>query len=256
MFAADRLLAVGLLLAFTYIIGKIGERTGRNTTNAVIWSLVVGVLAARFTYVVTHLEAYSRDWWSAFAFWQGGFSVWAGAVGTAAVLLIMIGFNRTSSLSVGALVVLALAWAGGSSLVRPKPQPLPDLPTLATLDGRVIKAADLNGRPYVINLWATWCPPCRRELPMIAEVAAGSEVPILLVNQAESREQVRQHLAEAGIAGDAVALDENGALMQLLGGGALPTTLFVNAKSQIVETHLGEISRAALLDHIARLEME
>lgn len=256
MFAADRLLAVALLVAFTLAVGKIGERTGRDTTKASVRALVAGIVAARLAYVAAHLEAFSQDWWSAFALWQGGFSAWAGIAAAALVLAATLGFNRTSGFSVAAVAALALAWAGGSALLEAPPRALPAMPVLAKLDGGRIEPASLAGRPYVINLWATWCPPCRRELPMLADVAAGSDVPILLVNQAEPAGKVERYLAEAGVPADAVALDRDGTLMRIVEGGALPTTLFIDARGRIVGTHLGEIPRAALLDRIAQLEKE
>ena len=138
MFAADRLLAVALLLAFTFAMGKIGERTGRDTTRAAMWALIAGILAARFAYVIDHLQAFSQDWWSALAFWQGGFNAWAGIVAAVGVLVAMLGFNRTSAVSVVAIAAFALAWAGGTALLKPAPQALPDMPVLATLDGGTI----------------------------------------------------------------------------------------------------------------------
>lgn len=256
MFAVDRLLAVALLLAFTYALGKIGERTGRDTTKATIWALIAGMLAARLAYIVAHREAYAQDWWSAFAVWQGGFSVWAGIAAAVAVLLAMLGLNRASGFSVAAITALTLVWTGGTALLKPPPQALPDMPALATLNGRSIEPERLAGRPYVVNLWATWCPPCRRELPMLADIATTSDVPILLVNQGEPAIEVEEYLDQAGVSADAIALDEGSELMRLAEGGALPTTLFINGQGQIVARHLGEISRAALLDQIAQLETE
>ena len=256
MFAADRLLAVALLLAFTLAVGKIGDRTGRETTKAGVWSLLAGILAARLAYIVSHLDAYSQDWWSAFAVWQGGFNEWAGIAIAAAVLVAMLGRNRTSGFSLAVIAALALTWAGGMTLLKPPPETLPDMPILARIDGGRIEPGSLAGSPYVVNLWATWCPPCRRELPMLAEVASGSEVPILLVNQGETASQVERYLAESGVPPDDIALDEQGALMRTIEGGALPTTLFINSRGEVVDTHLGEISRAALLDQINRLKEE
>ncbi|HEY9091357.1 TlpA disulfide reductase family protein [Parasphingorhabdus sp.] len=254
MFAADRLFAVALLVIFTLAVGKIGEKTGRDAAKAALWALVAGILAARFAYIVLHLEAYSQDWWLALAFWQGGFSVWAGIAIAAVVMVMMLGINRTSGFSLAVIAALSLAWAGGNVLLRSPPQALPDMPVLITLEGGKIEPESLRGRPFVINLWATWCPPCRRELPMLADVAASSDVPILLVNQAEPAEQVERYLTEANIASDAIALDQDGELMRILEGGALPTTLFIDERGDIVATHLGEISRAALLDQISQLE--
>ena len=256
MFAADRLLAVALLLAFTVALGKIGERTGRETTKAGMWSLLAGIVTARLAYIVAHLDSYSQDWWTALALWQGGFNEWAGMAVAAAVLVVTLGINRTSGSTLAVMIALALSWAGGEALLRAPSRPLPEMPILARLDGGRIEPGSLAGTPHVINLWATWCPPCRRELPMLAEVASNSEVPILLVNEGETAGQVERYLAESGVPPDNIALDERGALMRTIEGGGLPTTLFINARGEVVDTHLGEISRAALLDQINRLKEE
>ena len=256
VFAADRLLAVSVLLAFTFAVGKIGEWTGRDTTKVSFWAVVAGILSARLAYVASHLDSYSRDWSSTFALWQGGFSAWAGVVGAAAVLLAVLGLNRTSGFSITAIVALGLAWTSGTVLLKAPPQPLSNMPALVALDGKSIERERLAGRPYIVNLWATWCPPCRRELPMLADVAKGSNIPILLVNEGETATQVGNYLNESGIPADAVVLDKSSELPRLTEADALPTTLFINAHGQIVETHLGEISRAALLDRIVQLQKE
>jgi len=256
MFAADRLLAVGLVLAFVFAVGKIGERTGRDTARVALWSLVAGIAAARIVYVLSHLEAFSQEWMSAFALWQGGFDPWAGIAATAAVLVATLGFNRTSRFSLMALAALALAWAGGTLVMAPRTHSLPAMPALTTLDGAHLEPRTLAGRPYVVNLWATWCPPCRRELPMLAEVAARSKLPILLVNQGETADKVKRYLDESDVPGANVAMDQGAELMRRIEGGAVPMTLFINARGEVVETHMGEISRAALLDQIEQLQEE
>src|SRR3546814_17973050 len=73
------------------------------------------------------------------------------------------------------VVVFGAVWFATSALLRPDPRPLPDLPQLARLNGAPLTPENLAGRPFVVNLWATWCPPCRRELPMLADVAANSD---------------------------------------------------------------------------------
>lgn len=256
MFAADRLLAVALLLAFMVAIGKIGTYTGRDTARAALWSLLAGILAARLVYIGAHVEAFSHEWWSAAALWQGGFAAWAGIAAAAVVLLAMLGVNRTSVLSLAVTAALALTWSGSTALLTPEPEPLPNFPSLVALDGKPIEPRTLAGQPYVINLWATWCPPCRREMPMLTQVASSSEVPILLANQGEPAHLVQRFLAQNGIETGSVVLDKDSALMRTIGGGALPTTIFVNARGEVVETHVGEISRAALLDQMQQLKEE
>jgi len=117
--------------------------------------------------------------------------------------------------------------------------------TVTSLEGRPVELG-IPGRPMVINLWATWCPPCRREMPMLIDVARSSEVPVLLVNQGEDAAAIRAFLATQGLADGAILTDPGGGLGQAVASAALPTTLFVNEAGEIAGLHVGEISRPAL----------
>src|SRR3546814_2530180 len=91
------------------------------------------------------------------------------------------------------------------------------------MDGTELTPENLAGKPFAINLWATWCPPCRRELPMLADVAANSDIPILLANQGENRQAVADYLFASEISPRSVVLDTEMALMGAAGNGVLPT---------------------------------
>ncbi len=251
--ASDRLLALALIMAFLFGLERIALRHGLPAKTGGI-ALAVGIVAARLAYVLTHYNAFAQDWASAFAIWQGGFTAWAGLLGAGAIVAWRVRPRPALLRSLGMLAAIAALWFGGSALLRPPPRPMPELPHLADLQGRAFAPGALAGRPYVINLWATWCPPCRRELPMLAEEAGRAGVPILLVSQGEDARIVRAFLKREGIAGDAVLLDRTSGLSLALGSTALPTTLFVDRQGRIVETQIGELSRAALADGIAWIE--
>lgn len=105
----------------------------------------------------------------------------------------------------------------------------------------------------VVNLWATWCPPCRREMPMLAAAQQEyDEVTFVFVNQGEGRGEIKGYLDQNGLALDNVLLDTRGALGQTVGSMALPTTLFYDANGRLADTHLGELSRATLARGIQR----
>lgn len=256
VFAADRLLAVVLIAGFVFAMDWMATRSETSLTRVTGLVLVAGIIAARLAYVIVHRDAFAKDWWSVFAFWQGGFVAWAGFLAAAAV----IGWRmRPRAAAMRALTLLALsgtAWFAGTAIIAPEARPLPDMPPLVRLDGSTIAPEALAGRPVVINLWATWCPPCRRELPMLAEEAEATDVPVLLVNQGESPDIVRDYLAANNIETGAIALDRQSALSARLDSAALPMTLFVNASGDVVETHVGEISRAALAARITEFEGE
>lgn len=253
-FAADRLLAVGLLIGFLFLVDRILVAENGRAAPATGMAVLVGLVAARVAYVVLHWEAYAVDPWTVLAFWQGGFTAWAGLLATAAILAWRMRPVRAMRRALGVLAVLAAIWFAASAMLQPEARPLPDLPVLVGMDGTEITPENLAGKPFAINLWATWCPPCRRELPMLAEEAANSDIPILLANQGENRQTVADYLLASGISPRSVVLDKQMGLMDVAGNGVLPTTIFVDAEGEIVATHVGEISRAALSDKLQQLQ--
>ena len=255
-FAADRLLAVVLIAGFVFAMDWVATRSETSVTRVTGLVLVTGIIAARLAYVIVHRDAFAKDWWSAFAFWQGGFVAWAGFLAAAAVIGWRMRPRAAAMRALALLALLGISWFAGAAILAPEARPLPDLPPLVRLDGSAIAPEALAGSPVVINLWATWCPPCRRELPMLVAEAEATNVPVLLVNQGESPDIVRDYLAANNIESSAIALDRQSALSARLDAAALPTTLFVNASGDVVETHVGEISRAALVARIAEFEGE
>ncbi len=124
------------------------------------------------------------------AFWQGGFQPVAGLIG---VVIVSALFIRSLRAGLGASAALGLAvviWIGVAELTRATlGQPAPTI-ALQQMDGPPIAVSDVIGKPAVVNLWATWCPPCRREMPLLAEVAASrDDVSFLFVNQGEGTEK-------------------------------------------------------------------
>jgi thiol-disulfide isomerase/thioredoxin len=106
---------------------------------------------------------------------------------------------------------------------------------------------DYRGRPLVINIWATWCPPCRREMPVLQQAQHDyPHVTFLFVNQGETPENVSTFMATTGLMLSHVLFDGTGELARRVGSMALPTTLFYNAEGRLVGSHLGELSRASL----------
>jgi thiol-disulfide isomerase/thioredoxin len=120
--------------------------------------------------------------------------------------------------------------------------------TLADRDGKPRSLSEWNGRPQVINFWATWCAPCRREIPMLNQLATdGTHPDIALIGIAiDFREDVLTYLKAMPIdytvlIGEQDGLDAARAFgMESLG---LPFTAFVDKQGRIVTMHLGELHR-------------
>ena len=112
---------------------------------------------------------------------------------------------------------------------------------LPTLDGKTVRLSDLRGKGVVINFWATWCPPCRKEMPQL--VAAyqryrNEGLEVVAVNVGEPEDRVRQFAEEFGMR-FTVALDKIGAVARTYSLLGLPTTFFVDRQGVIRIVHAG-----------------
>jgi cytochrome c biogenesis protein CcmG, thiol:disulfide interchange protein DsbE len=119
---------------------------------------------------------------------------------------------------------------------------LPDLtlPPLAA-GGPSLELAALRG-PAVVNLWATWCAPCRRELPAFQTVsAARPDVRFIGIDIGEDPAKARDFVAELGVSFDQF-IDARGDLTDALGAAALPVTLVVGPDGTVATEHLGPMT--------------
>ncbi len=130
---------------------------------------------------------------------------------------------------------------------------LPDL-TLKRLGGGEVNLQQFKGRPVVINLWATWCPPCRAEMPLLAEAQSRySGVTFVFVNQGEDEATIRKFLDEKGLVLEWVLLDPESKLSHLLRANGLPTTYFFDAEGNLVALHPGQLIEGLLEKYLEKL---
>ena len=125
--------------------------------------------------------------------------------------------------------------------------------TLSTLDGRQVGLRELRGRPVLINFWATWCAPCRLEMPLIEQIAAKHpSLTVLLVDERDDRNAARDFVAQLHIR-STVLIDGDGAVGDRYGISGLPTTFFVRADGSVEGRYVGETNRQILESHIAAI---
>lgn len=120
--------------------------------------------------------------------------------------------------------------------------------TLTALDGRSLHLADERGqRPLVLNFWATWCVPCRLEMPYFQEASQkyGNQIEIIGINAAESAPTASQFVAEVGVTYP-ILLDSDNAVGDTYHAQNLPTTLFINADGTVAKVIIGTISQGVL----------
>nr|WP_047166338.1 TlpA disulfide reductase family protein [Sphingomonas sp. Y57] len=253
--AADRLFAVVALWLFLSLGAWIGKRTGSGAGRVAWMAALAGIVAARIAYVVENRTAFAVDPWAALAFWQGGFTLWAGAAAGAIMVILLLGRRQRAMVALlASLAALLLAHAGLSHWLAAPVRPLPQGVVLTGMDGRKLPLDHLRGRPFVINLWASWCGPCRREMPMLIDVASRSDVPILLVNQRETPSTVAAFLERERLPISSIVIDPAGVMGDAARVQGFPTTLFVDGSARIRSIQVGEISRAALVAAIRDLQ--
>ena len=105
-----------------------------------------------------------------------------------------------------------------------------------------------------LNLWASWCPPCLREMPLLQDAQQQrSDVRFIFANQGEDEVAVRDFFRKQPLRLQHVLLDPAGALGREYGSVALPTTLFFDADGRLSSVHLGELSAATLASKLQAL---
>lgn len=255
-----RWLIVLAALAALLVGALTGARRRVAVGDSLITALLIGLVGARLLFLARYHDSYSgllamldiRD---------GGFAPVGGVMAAALYLLWRLWREPARRIPLASAVLAGgLVWGGltGSLMMMGSTsRPLPEV-QMTTLAGEPVSLPTLletHEQPLVVNLWASWCPPCRREMPVLQQAQQQhDEISLVFVNQGESQPQVRRFLEEEDLHDlRNVWLDHTLALGETTGAQAMPTTLFYDAQGQLVDTHFGELSRASLRPYLERL---
>jgi thiol-disulfide isomerase/thioredoxin len=241
---------LGHLLASRWVRRRQGAEAGRAAGDAFWRAVLVGFVAARLGFVLPAWADYASAPWQLLDLRDGGWAPSWGVLVASATLALQAGRQRAMALPLAAGGLAALSiWAGGSTALGLHRQlPLPDI-ALVSLAGQPARLPALaQGRPTVINLWATWCGPCRAEMPTLAAAwAARPDVQFLFVNQGEDRAVVLRYPHTKNLSlDDAVWLDARSAAGPAVDSDGLPTTLFFDAQGRLVHRQVGLVSASSL----------
>ena len=251
-----------LIIAFGVAL-LVGAIAGRKQKTPVAGSLadifLVALVSARIGFVVRYFEHYQNDWLGMVDIRDGGFDVITGVL----IALVFTGYRmwRQSTLRKplsAALIAGAMTWGitfGAIALIHQQTSGLPDV-ELAELNGQPASlAAIADGKPLVVNLWATWCPPCIREMPVLETAQQNyMDIRFVFANQGEHAETIRRFLEKQSLNLDHVVSDQTGSFGQVVGSHGLPTTLFYSADGQLLDSHMGELSQATLVEKLERFD--
>ncbi len=252
--AADRASAVAGIVVFLVVTALVARRMGDGIARWSSFALLLGVLAARAAHVAIHWESFAEEPGRIVAVWQGGFWWPAGVAAACLLLFYQVREAHARLAGLASLAAGVFVWHVATSLTTGvEAVPFPE-ERLAALAGEEIGLADFGGKPMVVNLWASWCPPCRREMPMMAEVArASTDVAFVFANQGEDAARIRAYLGGERLDLPNIVLDRFSYLGRHYRTPGLPATLFIGADGTLEIVHLGEISREALSVRIEEL---
>lgn len=115
---------------------------------------------------------------------------------------------------------------------------------LTDLEGDSINLSDYQGKYVLLNAWATWCPPCRAEMPDLNEFHQAHKdkgFEILAINAGETRDLAAQ-FADSIELGFKVVLDSDGTVLNGLGITGFPTSILIDPEGKVAMIHIGMIS--------------
>jgi len=126
--------------------------------------------------------------------------------------------------------------------------------TLTSLEGSPVSLSQFSGQPVVINYWATWCPPCRTEMPHLIEAYEQEEgrIVFLAISVDEPAATVRRFAQEHRIP-FTILLDEGGKVASDYGVNGIPVTFFIGRDGEIVVRYVGQMSPRAIEEGLRRI---
>ena len=127
-----------------------------------------------------------------------------------------------------------------------------DLPPIEGRDDG-LSSADLQGEVSIVNVWASWCVPCRVEMPLLVELAAQGTVPIHGINYKDAPDAALAFLNETGDPYSRIGADRSGRASIDWGVYGVPETFIVDGDGTVVYKQIGPITEAALRETILPL---
>ena len=227
--------------------------------DTLFYSVFAGLFTARIAFVIALWEVYQTNWWSALDIRDGGFNQSVGWFAGMSIMLIRC--KKHSQLLPIFLKSALLTGVGFFPLFVIHPitsnQKVTGSIEVSGAKGLPTTLSLQTGQPLVINFWASWCPPCRREMPLLQRTQQNiTNIKFVFVNQGEAPSKAERFLRTQNIELKNTYYDFAGNSAKKLGAFGLPTTLFFDAEGKLVDSHMGELSEASLQYYLSSLITE
>ena len=236
-----------------------------------------GLVGARLGFVALNWSAYAATPWTALYVWQPGYLYSGGLIVGAGYALWQITKNSIelrgpffrvlagSYLAAGLVFTTATLSTGllkapgipGTGDIAPNFK-------LKNLSAETVQLSDLADRAVVLNFWATWCPPCRREMPLLDELQKTYDekgLSVIGLNLSEPPEMVKSYVNSVGVSypiwvdapPGTSGFNRTQEIFSSYGAVGLPTTLFIDRDGVIQRIYVGELSRGFLQNQVENI---
>ncbi|MDO8827528.1 TlpA disulfide reductase family protein [Methylophaga sp.] len=254
----EPLLLFGSGLFGILVASFLARKKEGSVTDPLLMMLLFGLVIGRIVFVIRFADQYD-SFWRMLDFRDRGVDWVSGMI--AMVLFLLWQIKRLPQQRIalfgGALSIL-LFFSVTSFMLNAGREPtlIPDV-SLERLDGEQVSLNQFAGENVtVVNLWASWCPPCQREMPAFEKSQQQyADIRFVMLNQQESAETIEQFLTDNKLTFDHVLLDKTGKVADIFNAYGLPVTLFFDQQGMLVESHMGEVSAASLSATLQRLSM-
>jgi thiol-disulfide isomerase/thioredoxin len=235
-----------------------------------------GLVFSRLGFAFLNPDSYTEKPWTVLYFWQPGYSLVTGAI--AALMYIAFQVHAQSHESrkvivraIGHGFIVPIVLFSGLLMTMNRfldeqlyvpGERIPDYPVI-DLAGKPVALTDLAGKGLVVNFWATWCSPCRREMPLLENIHNSyreRNIVVIGVSVDASRQTIVKYIGSSGInypiwqdVHTPGNTEHTTSLADHFGVKGYPTTLFIDAKGVIQSSYVGELNLAILNQRIATL---
>lgn len=167
-------------------------------------------------------------------------------------------------LAISAALLMLISSGGGSS-TSPTPLPVTQAVSrlagraapnfeLTALEGGTVRLSSMRGRVVFLNFWATWCEPCKREMPAFQRfMQAQTDAVILAVNIGDKPEDIQKFLDDNNVSGIPVLLDTEYQVQTAYSASLFPTTFVIDPSGIVRDMHLGEMTLADLNGYVDQI---